>query len=140
MAQDAPEADTINVAFRKADARDVITPVSTIKCPCSVKSPGPMLQMIGWPARNSLCTPSTVHLVICQECTPSRDAPSVIKAQSVTSFVQYPHSILKSATFFGVALPSPVSPVTTMARQVGPHPLTAIVPLPYDAYPHVWSH
>ena len=30
MAQDAPEADTINVAFRKADARDVITPVSTV--------------------------------------------------------------------------------------------------------------
>ena len=26
MAQDATEADTINVAFRKADARDVITP------------------------------------------------------------------------------------------------------------------
>ena len=31
MAQDATEADTINVAFRKADARDVITPVSTVK-------------------------------------------------------------------------------------------------------------
>ena len=31
MAQDASEADTINVAFRKADARDVITPVSTVK-------------------------------------------------------------------------------------------------------------
>ena len=30
MAQDATEADTINVAFRKADARDVITPVSTV--------------------------------------------------------------------------------------------------------------
>ena len=30
MAQDASEADTINVAFRKADARDVITPVSTV--------------------------------------------------------------------------------------------------------------
>ena len=31
MAQDASEANTINVAFRKADSRDVITPVSTVK-------------------------------------------------------------------------------------------------------------
>lgn len=30
MAQESAKADTINVAFRKADARDVITPVSTV--------------------------------------------------------------------------------------------------------------
>ena len=30
MAQEAAEADTINVAFRQSDARDVIVPVSTV--------------------------------------------------------------------------------------------------------------
>ena len=30
MAQEAVEADTINVAFRQSDARDVIVPVSTV--------------------------------------------------------------------------------------------------------------
>ena len=58
-------------------------PERTIKCPWFVKSPGPILQMIGCPAESSDLRVSSDQFVSCAEFIPSSEAPAVISVQSV---------------------------------------------------------
>ena len=60
-----------------------VNPERTIKCPWFVKSPGPILQMIGCPAESSDLRVSSDQFVSCAEFIPSSEAPAVISVQSV---------------------------------------------------------
>ena len=105
-------------------------PVSRMKCPVVVKSPGRTLQMMGRP---SLRAPVTADSVKGSSSltSPQASQPVVIRPQLVTPSTQYPSRWARWATAAGVMVSSPVSPAAAMARQVGPQPVTASRSSPY---------